>query len=310
MAEYPPQRCTGKIQEAFVASVTTDDGVDLYYEEAGEGTAMVFVHEFAGDYRSFELQLRHFARRYRCVAYNARGYPPSDVPEALASYSQDRARDDILAVLDGLSIERAHVVGISMGSLATLHFGLQYPDRALSLVLGGCGYGAAADQREQFRSEAARFAKRIETEGMAKVAADYGGGPARVQLENKDPRGYAEFVAMLAEHSSVGSANTLRGVQMERPSVFDLAEPLSELKVPTLIMAGDEDDPCLDASLYLKRTIPSAGLTFFPRTGHALNQEEPDLFNRLVDDFLHQVEAGRWGLRDPRSMGASLLSQK
>ncbi len=293
-----------------MATITTDDRVELYYEEAGDGTAMVFVHEFAGDYRSFEPQMRHFARRYRCIAYNARGYPPSGVPEAVASYSQDRARDDILAVLDGVSIERAHIVGISMGSLATLHFGLSYPDRALSLVLGGCGYGAKTGQREQFRSEAAGFANRIETEGMAKVAADYASGPARVQFENKDPRGFAEFVAMLAEHSTVGSANTLRGVQMERPSVYDLEDRLLALTVPTLIMAGDEDEPCLDASLYLKRTIPSAGLAFLPKTGHALNLEEPDLFNRLVDDFVHQVDAGRWSLRDPRSMGETLLSQK
>ena len=97
---------------------------------------------------------------------------------------------------------------------------------------------------------------------------------------------------------------------MERPSVYDLQGSLAALKVPTLIMAGDEDDPCLDASLYLKRTIPSAGLTLLPRTGHALNLEEPDLFNRLVDDFVHQVDAGRWSLRDPRSLGDSLLSQK
>ncbi len=293
-----------------VATITTDDGIRLYYEQAGDGTPMVFVHEFAGDYCSFEPQMRHFARRYRCIVYNARGYPPSDVPESVASYSQDRARDDILAVFDDLSIERAHIVGISMGSLATLHFGLHYPDRALSLTLGGCGYGAKPSQREQFRAEAANFAARIEAEGMQIVAKGYGSGPARVQLENKDPRGFAEFVAMLAEHSSLGSANTLRGVQMERPSVYDLEEPLAALKVPTLIMAGDEDEPCLDASLYLKRTIPSAGFALLPKTGHALNLEEPDLFNRLVDDFVHQVDAGRWSLRDPRSLSDSLLSQK
>jgi pimeloyl-ACP methyl ester carboxylesterase len=293
-----------------VATITTDDGIKLYYEESGDGTPMVFVHEFAGDYRSFEPQMRHFARRYRCVAYNARGYPPSDVPETVASYSQDRARDDILCVLDGLSIERAHIVGISMGSLAALHFGLHYPGRALSLVLGGCGYGALSGEQEKFRSESAAFAARIEADGMQSVAADYGRGPSRVQFENKDPRGYSEFVAMLAEHSSLGSANTLRGVQILRPSVYDLEEPLKALKVPTLIMAGDEDDPCLDASLYLKRTIPSAGFTLLPKTGHALNLEEPDLFNRLLDDFVHQVDAGRWSLRDPRSMGDSLLSQK
>lgn len=293
-----------------VATITTNDEIQLYFEEAGSGTPMVFVHEFAGDYRSFEPQMRHFARRYRCIAYNARGYPPSDVPETPDSYSQDRARDDILAVLDGLSIERAHIVGISMGSLATLHFGLHYPDRALSLTLGGCGYGAERSQREQFRAESASFAARIDAEGMHKVADDYGRGPSRVQFENKDPRGFAEFVAQLAEHSSLGSANTLRGVQMERPSVYDLEKALGAMKVPTLIMAGDEDDPCLEASLYLKRAIPSAGLTLLPNTGHALNLEEPDLFNRLMDDFVHEVDVGRWSLRDPRSVGDSILSQK
>jgi len=293
-----------------MASITSDDGVHLYYEEAGEGIPVVFVHEFAGDHRSFEAQMRHFARRYRCIAYNARGYPPSDVPEDVGAYSQDRARDDILSMLDGLAIERAHIVGISMGSLATLHFGLHYPHRALSLALGGCGYGALKAQRETFRSEAEKFAVRIEAEGMQNVAAEYGSGPARVQFENKDPRGYAEFISMLAEHSSLGSVNTLRGVQMQRPSFYDIQASLAALKVPTLIMAGDEDEPCLEASLYLKRTIPSAGFALFPKTGHALNQEEPDLFNRLIDDFLHQVDAGRWSLRDPRSLGESLLSQK
>ena len=293
-----------------MATIKTDDGVQLYYEEAGDGMPMVFVHEFAGDYRSFEPQMRHFARRYRCIAYNARGYPPSEVPESVASYSQDRARDDILAVLDGLNIERAHIVGVSMGSLAALHFGLHYPDRARSLVLGGCGYGALPSEQEQFRSESASFAERIESQGMSKFAEEYGSGPSRVQFENKDPRGFAEFVAMLAQHSSLGSTNTLRGVQMNRPSFYDLEAPLTALKVPTLAMAGDEDEPCLDASLYLKRTIPSSGFTVLPKTGHALNLEEPDLFNRLVGDFVNQVDAGRWHLRDPRSIGDSMLSQK
>ena len=292
-----------------MATITTDDGIRLYCEEAGEGVPMLFVHEFAGDLRSFETQMRHFARRYRCVAFNARGYPPSEVPEALSAYSQERARDDILAVLDGLSIQRAHIVGLSMGSLATLHFGLHYPHRALSLVLGGCGYGAEHSQREQFRTEAADFAARIDKQGMHKLAGEYGDGPTRVQFENKDPRGFAEFVEMLSQHSSLGSANTLRGVQMERPSLYDLQTSLAELRVPTLIMAGDEDEPCLTPSLYLKHTIPSAGLALLPNTGHALNLEEPDLFHRLVDDFLHQVDAGRWHLRDPRSLSNAILTQ-
>ena len=134
--------------------VTASDGIKLYYEETGSGLPIVFVHEFAGDHRSYEAQMRHFGRRYRCVAYNARGYPPSDVPTNPASYSQDRARDDILAILDGLGLTRAHIVGISMGGFATLHFGLNYSSLARSLVVAGCGYGAAPDRRAQFQEEA------------------------------------------------------------------------------------------------------------------------------------------------------------
>ncbi|MGH7095768.1 MAG: alpha/beta fold hydrolase, partial [Stellaceae bacterium] len=214
--------------------LTTDDGVRLYYEEAGAGYPIVFVHEFAGDYRSYETQMRYFARRYRCIAFNARGYPPSDVPDDAARYSQARARDDIRAVLDALAIQKAHVVGISMGGFATLHFGFAYPDRASALVVAGCGYGAQPDKRQQFHDETARTASAIAERGMPEIAKTYGAGPTRVQLANKDPRGYAEFMAQLAEHSTQGSANTMRGVQARRPSLYDLTAEMKALDVPTL----------------------------------------------------------------------------
>ncbi len=287
--------------------IPTTDGVKLYYEEAGAGGALIFVHEFAGDHRSYEAQLRYFSRRYRCIAYNARGYPPSDVPDELWRYSQERARDDILAILDGLKIEQAHIVGISMGAFATLHFGMKYPARARSLVIGGCGYGAEPAKRAQFRDEAEAAARRFETMTMMEAADSYALGPTRVQLQNKDPRGWQEFRAMLAEHSPRGAALTLRGVQRERPSLFDLTSQMKLLTVPTFVMAGDEDDPCLEASLLMKRTIPSSALAILPRTGHTLNLEEPALFNTLVEQFFHQVEAGRWAARDPRSLGGRIL---
>jgi pimeloyl-ACP methyl ester carboxylesterase len=251
--------------------LATDDGVRLYYEEAGSGHPVVFVHEFAGDYRSYEAQLRYFSRRYRCIAFNARGYPPSDVPEDWRQYSQERARDDICAVLDGLKIEKAHIVGISMGGFAVLHFGFAYPGRATSLVVAGCGYGAQPDKRQQFAEEVARTAAQIESRGMAEVSKTYGAGPTRVQLLNKDPRGYAEFLTQLAEHSTRGSANTQRGVQGRRPSLWELTEPMKKLDVPTLIATGDEDDPCLEPGILMKRAIPSAALVVLPNTGHALN---------------------------------------
>ena len=287
--------------------ITTDDGVRLYYEEAGAGYPIVFVHEFAGDYRSYETQLRYFSRRYRCIAFNARGYPPSDVPEDWNRYSQERARDDIRDVLRALRIGKAHIVGISMGGFAVLHFGFAYPDLASALVVAGCGYGAQPDKREQFREEVERTAAAIESRGMAEVSKTYGSGPTRVQYQNKDPRGYAEFLSQLAEHSTQGAANTQRGVQGRRPSLWELTEQMKKLDVPTLIATGDEDDPCLEPGILMKRAIPASALVVFPNTGHALNMEEPDLFNRALDDFFHQVESGRWPRRDPRSVTGSIL---
>ena len=287
--------------------LSTDDGVRLYYEETGSGTPIVFVHEFADDYRGYEGQLRWFGRRYRCVAYNARGYPPSDVPDDPARYSQDRARDDIRAVLDALAIDQAHIVGISMGGFATLHFGLAYPGRALSLVVAGCGYGAEPGKRQQFHDETAKTIALIEGSGMGEASKTYAQGPSRVQFQNKDPRGWGEFAANLAQHSTQGSALTMRGVQALRPSLWDLVEPMRRLEVPTLIMTGDEDDPCLEPGLLMKRTIPTAALVVLPNTGHAVNLEEPDLFNRALADFFHQVESGRWPRRDRRSVTGSIL---
>lgn len=286
--------------------LSTDDGVQLYYEETGSGTPIVFVHEFAGDWRSWEPQVRYFARRYRCITYSARGYLPSDVPESFEAYSQERWRDDIRCVLDALNIERAHVIGLSMGAFATLHFGMKYctsgdRSRALSLTLAGCGSGAHPSVYRQFQGEAAGNAEAILREGMGHLAATYGHGPARVQFLNKDPRGFAEYARQLAEHSAQGSANTMRGYQGRRPCIYDLTAEMAAIDVPVLVMTGDEDEPCIEPSVLIKRTVPKAGLVVFPKSGHGINLEEPEMFNRHVDEFLHQVEAGRWDARDPRA---------
>ncbi len=289
-------------------TIKTDDGISLYYEEAGSGLPLLFVHEFAGDCRSWEPQVRALSRRYRCITYNARGWPPSDVPEDAARYSQDRARDDVLAVLDGLKIDKAHIVGLSMGGFAALHFGLHYPRRALSLVVAGCGYGAGEETREQFQRETTAAADRMESEGMEVFGASYALGPTRVQFKNKDPRGWHEFETQLKEHSGLGSANTMRGVQRSRPSLYDLEEGLRALTVPMLILNGDEDDPCLDVSLFLKRSVASSTLALLPRTGHTCNLEEPALFNQFCETFMRQVDNGSWVMRDPRSVTKGSLS--
>ena len=280
-------------------------GVKLYYEEAGKGVPIVFVHEFAGDLRSWEPQMRYFSRRYRCVAFNARGYLPSEVPKSGAKYSQNIAADDIANVMRHLGLRRAHIIGCSMGGFAVVHFGFRHPRLARSLTAVGVGYGSDPDRLRQFYKDNAEMARRFDELGTAQAVKPYQIGPSRVQLQNKDPRGFREFCAQFAEHSALGSANTLRGVQMRRPSIYSLESKLRNLRVPLHMVSGDEDNNCLEPGIFIKRKCPSAWLTVVAATGHAVNLEEPDLFNRLTGEYLAQVDSGRWRPRDPRSLGTS-----
>ena len=283
------------------------DGINLFYEEFGEGVPLVFVHEFAGDYQSWHLQVRFFSRRYRTIAYNARGYPPSDVPTDPAAYSQDRAVEDIRGLLDALGIRKAHICGLSMGGYATLHFGIRHPERALSIVVAGAGYGSVPGERERFRKDVEETARRFVDDGIVAVADFYTKGPTRVQLMDKDPKGWRELYDQFVAQSAQGHALTMRGVQMTRPSVYELENDLERLEVPTLIVTGDEDEPCLEPALYLKRKIRSSGLLVLPKSGHTINLEEPEAFNRGVLDFLTAVDGGRWPLRNPKSVSASAI---
>lgn len=286
---------------------TTPDGVRLYCEETGSGTPILFVHEFLGETRAWEPQVRYFARRYRTITYNARGYPPSDVPERAEDYSWERQREGVVAVLDHFGIERAHVVGLSMGAFATFYFGMRWPERALSLTLAGIGSGSPAGTRARFHAESIATADTLLAEGWEKGADPRALTPTRVQYRNKDPRGFAEFVGQLRQHSAKGSALTLKGYQALRPSLADFNSEAAACTVPTLIVCGDEDEPCIDASVALKRAMPMAGLSFMPNTGHACNLEEPAAFNALLDNFFHQVEAGGYRARDPLARGGRML---
>jgi pimeloyl-ACP methyl ester carboxylesterase len=286
-------------------TIIADDGVTLHVESTGAGQPLLFVHEFAGDHRSWEPQVRFFSGSYRCITYAARGYPPSGVPSDPLAYSQQRAVGDAMAVLDGLGISGAHVVGLSMGGFTALHLVLSHPEIVVSAVVAGAGYGAQPERRESFRLESEAIAAAFETDGAERVAQWYAIGPARVQFQNKNPRGWSEFATALAGHSSLGAALTMRGVQAGRPSLYGLRDQLARVRTPVLVMVGDEDEGCLDTALMLKRTIPTSGLAILPRTGHTANLEEPDVFNAAVDRFLAAVGRGAWRERDPRSRSAS-----
>jgi pimeloyl-ACP methyl ester carboxylesterase len=287
--------------------ITTPDGVRLHVEQAGEGTPILFIHEFGGNHSSWEPQLRYFSHRHRCITYAARGYPPSDVPLSVESYSQALAADDAVAVLDGLGIDRAHVVGLSMGGFCAVHFGLRTPERARSLTVAGAGYGCEKQFEDYFRGVSLEVAENFEKQGAREFSKIYALGASRVQFQNKDPRGWREFADRLATHSDRGAANTMRGVQARRSSFYDLEDELKRMNVPTLVVVGDEDDHCLQPGIFLKKTIPACGLSVFPKTGHTLNLEEPGAFNSLLAEFIAQVEAGRWLSRDPRALPGQIM---
>ncbi len=278
-------------------SITTSDGVKLYYEEAGSGDPIVFVHEFGGHHLSWETQMRYFSRRYRCFTYQARGWPPSEVPPNVESYSQARAADDIADVMKGIGVERAHIVGLSMGATAALEFAIRHPGKGFSITAAGAGSGATRDpeEKKRFAAEAVGVAELIETKGMWALGERYLNAPSRQQLKLKDPRGFAEFFKQFVEGASTGRALTMRGVQSRRAPMFEREAELRAIKDPVLIVCGDEDDSTLEVSLFMKRTIPRCGLMVFPRTGHGINLEEPAGFNAVVQDFIHAVEKGRWG---------------
>lgn len=275
-------------------STNTADGVTLHYEVAGSGPPVIFVHEFAGGHRSWEPQMRFFARSHTCISFAARGYPPSAVPEDPTAYSQDIARSDVLAVMNAAGIDKAHIVGHSMGAYTALHVGLHHPDRCLSVAAIGCGWGSKPGEKEEAARLCENIAAMFSSETMEVAAAKYARYPMRATFEAKDPRGFAEFEGFLAEQSGIGSALTMLNVQQKRPTLWELQDRLAEFKLPLLVIVGDEDHPCLDGSLFLKRTVPQAALAVIPRAGHTTTLEEPAAVNAALAELFSAVALGSW----------------
>ena len=269
-------------------------GINLYVEDTGGGRPIVFVHEFASDCRGWNAQFRYFSRAYRCIAYNARGYPPSDVPEDAALYGWEFAVNDIAAVMQALGIEQAHVVGLSMGAYAALQFGLRFPEKVDAIVAAGVGSGSPPSARRAWQEQSNALARGFSERGMAAMAQEMAQYPNRVQLKHKDPRGWLEFVDHLSQHSPRGMANTVARYQALRPSLDDFRDQFSRMAIPILLAVGDEDEPCVETNLMLKSALPNAGLWMCPNTGHAINLEEPAAFNAQVAQFFSDVERGSW----------------
>ncbi|MFC1916436.1 alpha/beta fold hydrolase [Chloroflexota bacterium] len=258
----------------------------------GKGFPLVWSHEFAGSFKSWEPQVKFFSQRYQVITYNHRGFPPSEVPEKENAYSQDLLVEDLHQLLRYLGIRQAYVGGLSMGGNVALNFGLTHPDMTKALIIAATGTGTT--DRGNFKSKWENLIQQLENEGWVVTAERYTSEPNRIQLSRKDPKSGQKFRKELASHSNTGSVLSIRGVILKRPTIFTIESKLQQLKVPTLIMIGDEDDMCIEPALFMKRKIPSSGLVVFPQAGHAINLEEPANFNRAVLEFLTSVEAGNW----------------
>ena len=246
-------------------------------------------HEFSGGYKSWQPQIEAFARDHRVLVYNNRGYPPSTVPEVPNAYSQQPSIEDLRALLDHVGVERPVLIGFSMGGSIVLNFALRYPGRVRALVLAGTGTGSI--DKEQNARDFGPIADWFIQEGPARVGEDYLRGPTRIQLLRKNPAAWKKLFAEFAELSPIGMAYTLRGVQLKRPTMYQLEAELRTLRLPTLVIVGEEDAPALEPSRFLARTIPGATLTVLPKTGHTLTLEEPQAFNAAVLEFLRLLNS-------------------
>ena len=268
------------------------NGVDLYWEQTGSGVPLVWVHEYGGDLRSWEPQVRYFSRRYRVITYNHRGYPPSSVPSVASDYSQQHLVEDLRQLLEHLGVGPVHLGGCSMGANVARDFAIANGEMTQSLILVGAGAGSV--NREQFLKTQAATAAALEHEGIATRVGTFESVPTRASFKKKDPRGFAEFLAQAGEHDAQACAHLAREVMAKRKTVFDLECELSGLHIPTLIVVGDRDEPCIEPSLVMRSWIRNSGLVVFPACGHTPNLEEPALFNHYVSEFLSAVEQGRW----------------
>ena len=271
---------------AFVVS----GGVRLHYEACGEGPAIVFAHESAADARQWAGQVAALSPRYRCITYDARGYPPSDVPLDGAAYGHEPAWRDLAAVVERVAGGPAHVVGLSMGAYAGLMLGLERPDLVRSLCLAGGGTGSTRGPNAGLRAAMARLADLYEAEGSEAGALAIAASSTRAGFKARNPAGWQAWFDDLRTHSPQGMARTFRHYQGDRPSLYDFEDMLGRLDRPTLLVVGDEDGGCLEVNLFLRRIIAGAALCVVPHSGHAVNLEQPLFFNRLLEDFIAGVE--------------------
>lgn len=272
--------------------IKTADGIRLYVEEAGHGEAILFAHEFGGDWRSWHAQVAYFDDRFRCIRYCARGFFPSDAPDDEGRYGQDLSTDDLLTIADALDVPRFHLVGLSMGSFTSLLFALQHPDRLISLTLAGCSSGPRGEtQRARYREDLKNEIALLDNDRGDGAVRWFSEDPAYRRMPEKQPSAWLAYRDNLRAQSVEGARNTLSTLHWNRLCLFEKENELRKLGVPTLLVFGDEDHRLIEpTNKFLTSTLPFAKTERLKSTGHLVNIEEPTIFNRTLERHLMETQ--------------------
>jgi len=247
--------------------------IELYYEVHGQGYPVVFLHGFSGTVNMWQPQVPVLSQECQFIIYDARGHGQSESPPSVDRYSADIVVEDLRQLLGALGIEKAVVGGLSMGGYQSLRFYLRHPEMVTALILmdTGPGYRNPA-RREEWNRQLEGTANLLETRG---IEAYVEAAPTYTSRE------------ILLKLSPIGLANMARKVVAQHDPL--VIENLGEIKVPTLVLVGENDTPFLQASEYMSKTIPGAQHVVIPEAGHAANQDNTEVFNRAVLDFLKKL---------------------
>ena len=263
------------------------NGVRIRYEERGSGTAMVWAHGLGGNWRAWEKVTDFFKDRYRVITYDARGHGQSEKPDKPEAYSQDIMVEDMRDLMDALDINKAIVGGHSMGANVALNFAFHYPERCIGLIPVGIGSGSS--DSEWWCGYWGKLADLADEQGMQAFLEEMKTLPAwAVAFQN--PPLAKHITEDVIANSPMAIANTIRGVQIERPSIFELGPKLEKLSVATLVVMSDGDAPVVECSRFMAEHIPQTALAIIPAKSHWTFDEAPEQFMQAVDQFVRRLK--------------------
>ncbi|MBI4267121.1 MAG: 2-succinyl-6-hydroxy-2,4-cyclohexadiene-1-carboxylate synthase [Chloroflexi bacterium] len=269
-------------------ALDTLSGLSLNLVQRGAGPAVVALHGFTGDASSWDSFSRAARHEYSVVSVDLPGHGASDAPVNPALYRAPHTVRELAELLDRLHLERVHWLGYSMGARIALAAAIRLGERTSSLVLESASPGlrAVEERQARMRNDEA-LANRIEKEGV-EAFVDYWESLPLWASQARLPRAVRERLrTQRLKNSPAGLANSLRGTGTgAQPSLHDR---LGELRVPVLLIAGEEDVKFSAAAREMHRAVPGSRLCIVPGSGHTVHLEQPDTFNRAVLDFLRTV---------------------